>query len=376
MWPKNRRRQQRATGRCFKGQERLIKNLPDLLEPATRRRIEEWFHQQWPDVSIARAWRAEGGFSNETWFIELASGGDARVVVLRRQPLIGPLEPYDLAREARVIECLADSQVPVPTIEAFCDDRQVAGSPFLVMECVEGIVPEYRNLPEYPPWQDPLNRTEMARELLRALREIQSVPVGAGAPLATALNGAGVGAVPVISRVRSIREKLQAQVAPTSMPPVLEYAAAWLLENALPVEGGLVLVHGDFKVGNFIWRDDAIVSVLDWELAAIGDPLEDLGYACHPVMRARAPELMAMLVPFEELKILYEEEFGRELDLQRLHYYLISALYFHLYTFVTGLISGLKGADLRVALGFAKFPLGTKALIHHIERYEDGIHVL
>ena len=63
-----------------------------------------------------------------------------------------------------------------------------------------------------------------------------------------------------------------------------------------------------------------------------------------------------MLVPFDELLRLHESETGVALDLRRLHYYLIYALYFHMHTFITGLVAGLRGADVRVALGYAKSP--------------------
>ena len=111
-----------------------------------------------------------------------------------------------------------------------------------------------------------------------------------------------------------------------------------------------MLVHGDYKVGNFVWRGNAIATVLDWEAPASAIRSRT-GLRLPPLMRSREPELMAMLVPFDELVRLYESETGEEVDRQRLHYYLIYALYFHLYTFMSGLVAaarrGLGVARLR-----------------------------
>ena len=352
--------------------------MPDLAEAGCRGRLEKELRDGWaPDAVVGRVWRAEGGFSNETWFAEVVVRGVQDTVVVRRQALVGPLEPYDLAREAAIVRALWGGPVPVPAIHLVCEDAAVVGSPFAVMERIEGAVPEYRNLPEYAPWADPRNRTEMARALMRMLARIRSVPVDGG-PISAILGGADdtSASPPVVGRVRGILAKLEAQVGRDSVPPVLRDAAAWLIEQAPPYDGPWALVHGDYKVGNFVWRGNEIATVLDWELATIGDPLEDLGYACHPVMRSRAPELMAMLVPFDELLRLHESETGVAVDLQRLHYYLIYALYFHMHTFITGLVAGLRGADVRVALGYAKSPLATRELLRHIRAYDKGDHVL
>jgi hypothetical protein len=83
-----------------------------------------------------------------------------------------------------------------------------------------------------------------------------------------------------------------------------------------------------------------------------------------------------MLVPLPELAELYESELGRELDPVRLHYYVIYALYFHLYTLVSGMVSAVNGADLRVALGYSKMARVTAELVSNMRAFEEGNHVL
>jgi aminoglycoside phosphotransferase (APT) family kinase protein len=352
--------------------------LPDLADESVRARLLARVRGGWRAVAgIGNVWRAEGGFSNETWFADVDVDGARQTVVLRRQALIGPLEPYDLGREAAILDALRASALPVPDVYLFCDDADVIGAPFMLMERIDGVVPEYRSLPEYAPWADPANRSAMAREVMRILAVVQGVPVAAE-PLAQVFAGdAGEpDAPPVVRRVRWILDKLKLQLGDDAVPPVLRHAASWLVRNAPPVTGGCVLVHGDYKMGNFIWQGNSIAAVLDWEATSVGDPLEDLGYACHPLMRTRAPELMAMLVPFNELVRLYEEETGRTVDLRTLHYYVVYALYFHLYTLVSGVVAAHNGADLRVGLGYAKFHRATRELIANITAFEEGAHVL
>jgi aminoglycoside phosphotransferase (APT) family kinase protein len=350
--------------------------LPSLADEGQRQRLVEVLCAGWGgDVEVTRLERAEGGFSNETWFLDVLRADVSEQLVLRRQALVGPLEPYDLGREAAIVEALAGTAVPVPEVRLFCGDPVPIGSPFMVMSLIEGTVPEYRNLPELAAWADPVNRSAMAREVVRMLALVQRASWERGR-LAEAVGGSPSERPPVLAKVRRILETLEWQVGAAAVPPVLRETAAWLAENPPAGDMDWVLVHGDWKMGNFIWRDEAIVAVLDWEEAGIGDPFEDLGYLCHPVMRSRAPELMGMLVPLPELAAIYESELGRPLDLERVHYYMIYALYFHLYTLVSGMVSAVNGADLRVGLGYPKFQRATRELVVHMRAFEAGSHVL
>ena len=90
--------------------EHRAQELPDLARPEVRARLLEAMRAGWrADVEIEGLRRAEGGFSSETWFLDVTAGGTAETVVLRRQALVGPLEPYDLAREVAVVRALAES---------------------------------------------------------------------------------------------------------------------------------------------------------------------------------------------------------------------------------------------------------------------------
>jgi aminoglycoside phosphotransferase (APT) family kinase protein len=352
--------------------------LPDLRGEAVQAALLRYLQDHLDNhVGLEEVRRTEGGFSSETWLLDLRIDGGPECLVLRRQASVGPLEPYDLAREVGVLQALRDSRVPVPAIRLFCPDGGVIGAPFVLMERIAGAIPDYRNLPELPRWSDPAERSAMGRRLVQVLAAIQAVDWRADPQLSALLPlGASANAPPVLARVEAILAKLALQVGRLGIPPVLVETAAWLHDHAPRGDEDWVLVHGDYRVGNFVWRGHEIVGVLDWEGAGIGDPLEDLGYACHPIMRARAPELMAMLVPLSELTRIYERELGRTLDLPRLHYYLIYALYFHLHTFVTGMVAAVNGADLRVGLGYAKLHRVSAELIRQMQAFEKGHHAL
>lgn len=146
----------------------------------------------------------------------------------------------------------------------------------------------------------------------------------------------------------------------------------WLRERAVLTEKrDLVLVHGDFKVGNLMWRDRAVVALLDWELAALGDPTQDIGYLCHPIMRLRDSSMMGLLMTRQELFNWYEEFTGRTIDPLRLQYYMVFALYFHAYTVVMGLHAVAFGkADFRGASMYSKLSQVTEHLVREIKNFE------
>jgi aminoglycoside phosphotransferase (APT) family kinase protein len=354
------------------------KRLPDLRgNDAALRRLTEYLRGAWPsDVTVGGLRRAEGGFSNETWFIDLVEGSRTTTVVMRRQAMVGPLEPYDLQRESTILRGLGEaSTLRVPQVYLYCGDSDVLGSPFTLIERLAGLVPDYRTLPEYPPWHDKHNRTLMAYEVVRTLDAIQRTPTSTGL-LSTILVPGRSGRAPVLDRVDALRQRLDERVGPANVLPALRDCAAWLTANVPDLADGAVLVHGDFRVGNFLWEGTTITGVLDWEGAGLGDAFEDLGYLCHPMARRRDPSLMGMLVSIDELAEIVRDVTGRDVDFARLHYYLIYALYFHLWTLVSGLAAVMDGADMRVGLGYSKYGRVTRELMDQMTRYEKGDHVL
>ncbi len=212
-----------------------------------------------------------GGRSNLTYRVEAeeARGG---VWVLRRPPL-GHVLPtaHDMGREFRVLSALADTEVPVPRPVALCEDADVNGAPFYVMEHRPGIVPVER-LPEgYA--EAPADRRRMGMALVDVLVRLHAVDCHAV--------GLGDFGRPDGYLERQVgRWAKQWERSQTRPLPAIDTLARWLSAH-IPKSPPPTIVHGDYRLGNMAF-DPAdpgrVVAVYDWEMATLGDPLADLGY--------------------------------------------------------------------------------------------------
>lgn len=366
--------------RTTAARRRLISRDPELLG-----RVARWLGDhvlpEWTDVRIVALARTSGGVSYETWLVDVedpAEPGDRAVrLVLRRQPLRGPVEPYDVGHEARMIEGLAGSGVPVPALLGHCADPAVAGRPFILLAYVDGEVPDYRTIMQRADWQDEGARARMADALVGVLTELQRID-WTRPPLADTLHAPATERERLHGLVDQMLASAARRTAGWVPHPVFRDAAHWCKKHAPDGDrSGMVIVHGDFKVGNFIWREGRIVALLDWEGAMVGDPLQDLGYACHPAMREPRPDLMAMLAPLGPMVERYERLSGRTIDLRRLHYYVVYAMLFHTWTLMVGLPSIVEwDGDMRMATAYSKLNQVTRLLAAEIEAYEEGRGVL
>ena len=207
------------------------------------------------------------GHSNVTY----ALARDGARVVLRRPPR-GPLPPsaHDVLREARLLALLRPAGVRVPEVLAVCEDREVVGAPFYVMERVDGEVLTGA-LPAA--LDDAAGRAAVGAELVDALAELHAVDLDAAG-----LTGFGAPDGYLERQVRRFRGLLERTA--TRPLPLLEQVADWLDANR-PRTPRTTVVHGDYRLGNVLFSASAparLEAVLDWELAALGDPLADLGY--------------------------------------------------------------------------------------------------
>lgn len=209
------------------------------------------------------------GHSNVTFLIVR---GETEVVL--RRPPRGPLPPsaHDVLREARLLQALAPTPARVPEVLAVCDRPEVIGSPFYLMERVAGEV----IVGEVPETLDsPLQRRAIADELIDALVEIHAVDWRAAG-----LEGFGKPSGYLERQVRRFSGLWE--INRTREIAAVERVGRWLAEQ-MPNSGPSTIVHGDYRLGNTMFAADPpakLVSVLDWEMATIGDPLADVGYMC------------------------------------------------------------------------------------------------
>lgn len=208
------------------------------------------------------------GHSNLTYLVRLGE----REVVLRRAPFGTKVKhAHDMGREYRLLAALQGAYPRAPPPIALCEDPAVLGAPFYLMERVRGLVLRGDGADAGVPLGPALLRAT-STALVDALAELHAVPV-AGTPLAALGRPAGY----VARQVSGWTERYLA--ARTGEVGTVEAVAAWLAANQ-PPERGAALVHNDFKYDNVV-LDPAdltrVVAVLDWEMAALGDPLMDLG---------------------------------------------------------------------------------------------------
>ncbi|QEO14981.1 phosphotransferase family protein [Agromyces intestinalis] len=211
-----------------------------------------------------------GGRSNLTYRVD----GAARPLVLRRPPLGHVLSSaHDMFREHRVIDALRDSAVPVPDAIDVVDDTadaRVTGTPFFLMERVEGVVLNDRR---HNAGRPPAALHRLGLELAEVLAELHSVD-----PDRVGLDGFGRGDGYLDRQLATWRRQYDA--SRSRELPALDELQHRLGERR-PEASVSTLVHGDYRLDNAIVAGPVeaprIAAILDWEMATIGDPLVDLG---------------------------------------------------------------------------------------------------
>ncbi|MEO8280170.1 MAG: phosphotransferase family protein, partial [Ideonella sp.] len=212
-----------------------------------------------------------GGQSNPTFL--LSSGG--RRFVLRRKPP-GVLLPsaHAIEREFRVIRALADTAVPVPKTHLLCEQNEVIGSAFYIMDCVDGRILWDPALPHMTPAQRAPIFDEMNR-VIAALHGVDPAQIG--------LADYGKPAHYVARQVA--RWTRQYRASETETIAAVDHLIDWLPEHLPAGDDDATrarIVHGDFRLDNVVFHpsEPRILAVLDWELSTIGDPLVDFAYHC------------------------------------------------------------------------------------------------
>jgi aminoglycoside phosphotransferase (APT) family kinase protein len=259
----------------------------------------------------------EGGQSNPTFQLITPN----QRYVLRKQPP-GELLPsaHQVDREYRVMHGLWETEVPVPKMFCLCEDPEVIGTKFYVMEMVEGRLFTETRLPNVSAEE----RRAIYLDLARVMALLHSVD-----PAAVGLESFGR---PGNYYERQIgRWSKQYIASQTEDLPAMNKLMEWLPKN-IPDEAGSVIVHGDYRLGNVLIHptEPRIVAVLDWELSTLGDGLADLGYLCQDYHGDAYDDEGLAGADFEALNLPTEDEFvaeyckhaGRD-GIDNWHFYLI-----------------------------------------------------
>jgi aminoglycoside phosphotransferase (APT) family kinase protein len=237
-------------------------------------RLTSWFASQLPDAHDVRVHgldRVDVGHSAETLLATVVADGHYQDVAIRlRPPTPGLLEPYDLQRQFTILRALEPTPVRAPGALWIEPTGDVLGRELYVMEHLPGEVYE-RDVPSDLA-ADPARIRRMCEGLVDQLAAIHAVDLGA-----TGLDAIADGRGHLDRELDHWAGEIdRAKRAPL---PALERLVGALREQQPEPCPAITLVHGDPKPGNFAFVGGDLTAVFDWEMATIGDPLTDLGWA-------------------------------------------------------------------------------------------------
>jgi aminoglycoside phosphotransferase (APT) family kinase protein len=238
-----------------------------------------------------------GGASQQTWSFDALTPQGTLPLILRRAPpgSMPAAEAIGLETEAALLSRLQPASVPVPAVLGVLAPVDGLGQGYL-MQRVSGEANSRRLLRE-PRFATA--RTRLARQCGQALAGIHQLPLAGLPPLR---NGH---APEAIAFYRSQHDKVG------TPRPVFELAFKWLAQHLPDVPVATVLVHGDFRNGNLMVDEEGLCSVLDWEMAHLGDAMEDLGWLCVNAWRYGHDAPVGGFGSREDLYAGYETAGGR-----------------------------------------------------------------
>lgn len=305
-------------------------NLDELVDIP---KLTEWLDANLPELGKGdlKVDLISGGYSNA--IVSLDRGEE--VMVLRRPPIVPPPgSAKSILREARLLTALNQTDVPHPECYASCDDDDVIGAPFYVMEKVTGWSPEIVDgkTINKPPFDQPENARAVFVAVIDGLIKLANVDYEAigladyGKPghfLEKQVDRWS-------SQLASYKEKYD---WPGRDLPGFDKAEEWLRANT-PKDYEPGLLHGDVGTPNMFFADDLpvrLTAMLDWELSTLGDPLIDMGWFCGGMVDERVPERgpasdmhdPASVPSWQEMARHWAKGTGR--DISNFEYYLVLA---------------------------------------------------
>jgi aminoglycoside phosphotransferase (APT) family kinase protein len=273
--------------------------------------LAAWLTEAGEPATVTLTGRATVGLSQDTFFVTVTRAGDEPVDAVLRLPT--PASGPRAIRTQRAALQAVTGHLPAPTLLWHDDgDANPFGRPFLTMERIVGTVPAgWHELP--PAERAPL--AEAAVDALAQLHRLGPDTLDAGPP-------------PPDRAPTELGFYLRRLERFAPLPPVL-HAALWWLQRHAPTPRRTALVHGDFRMGNMIVADGGLAAILDWEMAAPGDPLADLVWCFLPVWEPAGVDEPALVARYAQATGTTIDpdalRWHRVLAYVRLAYYALSA---------------------------------------------------
>jgi aminoglycoside phosphotransferase (APT) family kinase protein len=244
--------------------------------------------------------RLSGGATQEIWRFDLTGPSGRTPLILRREPAgRTSVAAVGLETEAALIVAASAKDVPVPPVRHVLEPADGLGRGF-IMGFVEG---------------ETLGGRIVKAEALAPARAILAHQCGEILARIHAIDPAAFPTLPVLAPVDLVDQWQAVYRAAEHPRPVFELAFRWLAQNCPPPPKTPRLVHGDFRNGNLMIGPEGVRAVLDWELAHIGDPMEDLGWICVNSWRfGRMDKPVGGFGDFDDLVAGYEAAGGAVVD--------------------------------------------------------------
>jgi aminoglycoside phosphotransferase (APT) family kinase protein len=287
-----------------------------LQDPTVRDRLAAFIAAaSGQTVGALEASPLAGGAIQENWLVDVVLAGRREQLVLRTDaPSRVPMS-HGRAQEFALLCAAHAAGVTVPEPLWLCRDPAVLGQDFYLMRRIAGVAQGIRIVKDLKLGGD---RKNLAVRLGNELARIHTVRPGATGLQFLALPRSS----PALDEIARLRADLDRR---DNGHPVLEWGLRWL-ERTAPSTAEIVLVHHDFRSGNYMVDENGLTGILDWEFAAWGDPMTDIGWFCAKCWRYGADALEAGgIAPRADFYRGYEAASGRRIHAEVVRYWEVMA---------------------------------------------------
>jgi len=268
-------------------------------------------------AKIENVVRIHGGASRQTYSFDVTTSAGKRGYILRRDPPDSLIDT-DRALEFAAYKSVQNQNIPAPRPVALVTDPATLGAPFFVMERIENAAAGS----PFNPNAFGEHSAAIGKEFFSILGRIHAID-----PHASELAKVAIAPPPEECWKRELDHWANVIAMDALEPqPIAEAAIRRLRANPPPPPRKLAIVHGDYRIGNFLHDGKgAIKAVLDWEMAHIGDPMEDLGWALDPLWAQGRKDLAAGLLPMNDAVELWEDAADQDFDAERFRWWSLFA---------------------------------------------------
>ena len=290
--------------------------MKPITEPSLTAYLAARF-PDWRDIAVTGLYRLPLGASRETFRFDLAytdaTGRHQDRMILRRDPPASNVDS-DRRHEYESYRAIAGHGIPVPRMILLEEDASHFDGAISLAEDLRGYHNSEYQLQE-PAWRDKL--PHIAQQFWSVMGRLAAVPVER---LDLSFMTPATPETTAMQQLDHWEATLDRN--DVGAEPITRAAIRWMRRNPPPPAQKLAMVHGDLRAGNFLYDDDgSLIAVLDWEMAHIGDPLEDLAWSLSRVLSFGKDDRRSGIAPREEALTIWTAASGLTIDPVALHWW-------------------------------------------------------